>query len=188
MPLPLPHFDSGSAISALSASSALNSSAAFSFRTLNCELSTVDCRPALTPIIPAHTSPPEGGIPVSRSDHTTHAAFSPSVIPSGAARFFPPRRIWARWAAQRGTVATNPVQRKSMARPKSRRENPPNGRIPRLHPRQRHRCSIHRRHEFSGTPRRATQVETRRWLHETIRRYPAGLFRAARPAQVGNPP
>ena len=188
MPLPLPYFDSGSAISALSAPSALNSSAAFSFRTLNYGLSTVDCRLALTPIIPAHTSPPgRGDVPVPWSDHTTHAAFSPSVIPSGAARFFPPRRIWARRAAQRGTVATNPVQRKSMARPKSRRENPPNGRIPRLHPRQRHRCSIHRRHEFFGTPR-ATQVETRRWLHETIRRYPAGLFRAARPAQVGNPP
>ena len=56
--------------------------------------------------------------------HPAASHFYPSVIPpapseaegSEAARFVPPRRIWARRAAQRGAVARFQTQRGSMCR------------------------------------------------------------------------
>ena len=80
MPFPLPHSDSGSAISVLSAPSASNLSPAVSFRTLDCELSTEDCQLPLTPIIPAHTRPPGwGGIYRFPGPTTPSTAPSPTL-------------------------------------------------------------------------------------------------------------
>jgi len=189
MPFPLPHSDSGSAISVLSAPSASNLSPAVSFRTLDCELSTVDCQLPLTPIIPAHTRPPGWGGYTGSLVQPRRARRPPRLChPDRNGRLFLPFALRERRPRSGGTAATNPCPTLTDGAPEILNGGSANGPFTTSTPRQRLRCSLHRRYEFSGTPSPATQTETRRRLHEEIRCYAAGLFRAAWSAQVGNPP